>query len=106
MDTHQNKYGTVTRLCIKYLKTYRDVSKIFGIKFVHRLPLEIFFPDAFVLITKCYIILPLVLYGCDTWSLTLREGHRLRVFENRVLKKIFGPKREEVTGEGKRLRKQ
>jgi hypothetical protein len=45
------------------------------------------------------IILPVVLYGCATWSLTLREEHRLRVFENRVLRKIFGPKRFEVTGE-------
>jgi hypothetical protein len=41
------------------------------------------------------VILPVVLYGCKTWSLTLREEHRLRVFENRVLRKIFGPKREE-----------
>jgi hypothetical protein len=40
-------------------------------------------------------ILPVVLYGCETWSLTLREEHRLRVFENRVLRRIFGPKREE-----------
>jgi hypothetical protein len=44
------------------------------------------------------IILPMVLYGCETWSLTLRGEHRLRVFENRVLRKIFGPKRDEVTG--------
>jgi hypothetical protein len=44
------------------------------------------------------IILPVVLYGCETLSLTLREEHRLRVFENRVLKRIFGPKRDEVTG--------
>jgi hypothetical protein len=44
------------------------------------------------------IILPVVLYGCETWSLTLREKHRLRVFENRVLRRIFGPKRDEVTG--------
>jgi hypothetical protein len=41
------------------------------------------------------IILPVVLYGCETWSLTLREEHRLRVFENRVLR-IFGPKRDKV----------
>jgi hypothetical protein len=40
-------------------------------------------------------ILPVVLYGCETWSLTLREEHRPRVFEKRALKKIFGPKREE-----------
>jgi hypothetical protein len=45
------------------------------------------------------IILSVVLYGCETWSLTLREEHRLRVFENRVLRRIFGPKRDKVTGE-------
>jgi hypothetical protein len=44
-----------------------------------------------------------VLYGCETWSLILREERRLRVFENRVLKRIFGPKRDEVTGEGIKL---
>jgi hypothetical protein len=44
------------------------------------------------------IILPVVLYGCETWSLTLREEHRLRVFESRVLRRIFGPKKHEVTG--------
>jgi hypothetical protein len=49
------------------------------------------------------IILPVVLYGCETWSLTLREEQRLRVFENRVLRRIFGPKRDEVTGECRRL---
>jgi hypothetical protein len=48
------------------------------------------------------IIVPVVLYGCGTWSLTLREEHRLRVFENRVLR-IFGPKRDEVTGEWRKL---
>jgi hypothetical protein len=46
------------------------------------------------------IILPVVLYGRETWSLTLREERRLRVFENRVLGKVFGPKRDEVTGNG------
>jgi hypothetical protein len=44
-----------------------------------------------------------VLYGCETWSLTLKEEHRLRVFENRVLRKIFGPKRDEVKGEWRKL---
>jgi len=48
------------------------------------------------------ITLPVVLYGCGTWSLTLREERRLRVFENRVLRRIFGPKRDEVTGEWKK----
>jgi hypothetical protein len=45
----------------------------------------------------------MVLYGCETWSLTLREEHRLRVFENRVLRKIFGLKRDEVKGERRKL---
>jgi hypothetical protein len=49
------------------------------------------------------IILPVVLYGCETWSLTLREEHRPKVFENRVLKRIFGPKRVEVTVEWRKL---
>jgi hypothetical protein len=49
------------------------------------------------------IILPVVLYGCETWSLTLREKHILRVFENRVLRRIFGPKRTEVMGEWRKL---
>jgi hypothetical protein len=45
----------------------------------------------------------LALYGCETWSLTLGEERRLRVFENRVLRRIFGPKRDKVTGEWKKL---
>jgi hypothetical protein len=44
-----------------------------------------------------------VLYGCETWSLTLREEHKLRVFENRVLRRIFVPKRDGVTGEWRKL---
>jgi hypothetical protein len=44
------------------------------------------------------VILPVILYGCETWSLTLREEHRLRVFENRVPRRIFGLKRDEVVG--------
>jgi hypothetical protein len=44
------------------------------------------------------IILPVGLYGCETWSLTLREEHRRRVFQSRVLRRIFGPKRDEVMG--------
>jgi hypothetical protein len=49
------------------------------------------------------IILSVVLYGCETWSLTLKEEGRLRVFENRMLKRIFGPKRDGVTGEWKKI---
>jgi hypothetical protein len=49
------------------------------------------------------ISLPVVLYGCETWSLTLREEHRLKGFENRVLRRIYGPKRDKVTGEWRKL---
>jgi len=49
------------------------------------------------------IILPVVLYGCETWLLTLREEHRLRVFENRVLRRVFGPMKDEVTREFRKL---
>jgi hypothetical protein len=49
------------------------------------------------------VILPVVLYGCETWSLILREEHKLRVFGNRVLRRILGPKRNEVTGGWRKL---
>jgi hypothetical protein len=49
---------------------------------------------------------PAVLYGCETWSLTLWEEHRLGVLENRVLRSIFGPKGDEVTGEWRKLHKE
>ena len=49
------------------------------------------------------IIFPVVLYVCETWSLTVREERRFRVFENRVLRRIFGPNRVEVTGEWRKL---
>ena len=55
--------------------------------------------------TKIYrtIILPVFLYGCEAWSLTAREERKLRVFENMLLRRIFGPRRDEVTGEWRRL---
>ena len=58
-----------------------------------------------ILNTKIYrtIILPVVLYGCEAWSLTAREERKLRVFENMVLRRIFGPRRDEVTREWRRL---
>jgi hypothetical protein len=58
--------------------------------------------------TKIYgiIILPAVVYGCGTWSLTMREERRIRVFENRVMRRIFGPKRNEVTAEWRKLHKE
>jgi hypothetical protein len=49
------------------------------------------------------IILPVILYGCETWSVTLREEQRLRVFESKMLRRIFGPKRDEVTGGWRKL---
>jgi hypothetical protein len=58
--------------------------------------------NTFIRIYKT-IILPVVLYGCETWYLALREEHRLRVFENRVLRRIFGPERDEETGEWRKL---
>jgi hypothetical protein len=57
----------------------------------------------YFLVSRDKFILPVVLYGCETWSQTLREEHRLRVFENRVLRRIFGPKRDEVTEEWRKL---
>ena len=57
----------------------------------------------FELVLKIKIYRTVVLYGCETWSLTLREERKLRVFENTVLRRIFGPRRDEVTGEWRRL---
>jgi hypothetical protein len=51
-----------------------------------------------------FVVVVVVVYGCETWSLTLREERRLRVFESRVLRRIFGLKRDEVTGEWRKLR--
>jgi hypothetical protein len=62
-------------------------------------------PSSVFHLLSLYEILPVVLYGCETWSLILREEGRLRVFENRVLRRIFGPKRDEVTGEWRKLHK-
>jgi hypothetical protein len=61
----------------------------------------------FYLLTCCQkkkiLILPIVLYGCETWSLTLKEEHELSVFENRMLRRIYGPKRDGVTGGWRKL---
>jgi hypothetical protein len=63
------------------------------------------FLSSYLLKTRIYvtIILPVVLYGCETWSLTLWEEHRMRVSENGVLRITFGPKRDEVTGGWRKL---
>jgi hypothetical protein len=73
-----------------YILTERDTFSIFSFRF------------SLYGIYKT-IILPVVLYGCKIWSLTLREVQRLQVFENRVLRRICGPKRDEVTGEWRKL---
>ena len=60
-------------------------------------------PKSLKIKTSRTIIMLLVLYGCETWSLILREERKLRVFENMALRRIFGPRRDKVTGEWKRL---
>jgi hypothetical protein len=57
----------------------------------------------YFVVVSVLIILPVILYGCETWSLKLREEHRLRVYENKVLRRIFGLKRDEVRGEWRKL---
>jgi hypothetical protein len=81
------KDAALTRIFMIAIRRYlnHECYKLYGIKF------------ASILFIKT-ILLPVVLYGYETWSLTLREEQRLRVFENRVLRRIFGPKRDEVTG--------
>jgi hypothetical protein len=61
-------------------------------------------PTGFILHIYYMWIVVVDMYGCETWSLTVREEHRLKIFENRVLKRIFGPKRDEVTGGWRKLR--
>jgi hypothetical protein len=63
----------------------------------------VFGKDKFYIHVERRIILPVVSYGCEAWSLTLREEPRLKVFENRVLRRVFGPKKDEVTGECRKL---
>ncbi|KAJ4435309.1 hypothetical protein ANN_17919 [Periplaneta americana] len=79
-----------------------EASKEIGLEFEKLLSSSLLSKNLKVRIYKT-VILPVVLYGCETWTLTLREEHRLRVFENKVLRKIFGAKRDEVTGEWTKL---
>jgi hypothetical protein len=66
--------------------------------------LKVALMSVYLVYMKCTtIILAVVLYGCETWSLSLREEHRLRVFENRVLKRIFGLKMDEIIGDWRKL---
>jgi len=88
----------------KYLKNQKSLHEEIKIKLKSLLSF-----DTDLLSLVCYpknvkikiyriVILPVVLYGCETWSPTLRKKSRLRVFKNRVLREIFGPKRDEITG--------
>jgi hypothetical protein len=61
------------------------------------------FHSIIIMIIHRTLILPVILYGCETWSLTLREERRLGLFQNRVMRRIFGPERDEVTGEWRKL---
>ena len=79
------KLGNACYYSVQYLLSSRLLSKNLKIK-IYRT-----------------IILPVVLYGCETWSLTLREERRLRVFENRVLRRVFGSKKDDVAGEWRKL---
>ena len=82
-------------ICMLKLRCYRSVQNLLSSSLLSK-----------TLKIKIYrtIILPVVLCGCETWSLTLREEHRLRVFDNRLLRRIFGPKRDGVAGEWRKLR--
>ena len=82
------------------LSVIQFTIKMFHVGFTQVLILLLFIIIIIIIIIYRTIILPVVLYGCETWSLTLREERRLRVFENRVLRRVFGPKRDEVTGNG------
>jgi len=83
-----------TACCFK-----RDVFILVNISLLIKLPL---FKNLKIKIHRS-IILPVVVYGCETWSLTLREERRLKLFENRVLRRIFGPQKDKITGELRKL---
>jgi hypothetical protein len=84
----------VKLLCFRWLSPFLIYNYIY-----------IYIAQHFSNLVKIYrtVILPVVLYGCETWSLTLWEERKLRVFENMVLRRIFGPRRDKVTGEWRRL---
>ena len=95
LENHQNSIQEVIRSRLKSGNAcYHSVQNLLSSSLLSRnLKIKIYRT----------IILPVVLYGCETWSLILREKRSLRVFENRVLRKIFGPTREGVTGEWRKL---
>jgi len=90
--THQNSIAEEIKIRLRLGNAcYHSVQNLLSSRFISKnLKIKIYRA----------IILPVVLYGCETWSLTLREERKLRVFENMVLRRIFGPRRDEVTGYG------
>ncbi|KAJ4429610.1 hypothetical protein ANN_21796, partial [Periplaneta americana] len=99
---------TLPQRCITYLP--EKLPTKYGVHSEEYLPIRTIFTVSSSLLSKNLkvriyktVILPVLLYGCETWTLTLREEHRLRVFENKVLRKIFGAKRNEVTEEWRKL---
>ena len=95
-STFSNELLTI-RIKILFRKKLRAdwIQGMLGIIWCRIFCLPVFYPKN--------IILSVVVYGCETWSLTLREERRLRVFENKELRRIFGPKRDEVTMEWRKL---
>jgi len=99
--------GEATPLCfqnlIKFIEVFRLNTNLFYIYIIKNLLSSRLLSKNVKIKIYRTLILPIVLYGCETWSLTLREERKLRVFQNTVLRRIFGPRREEVTGEWRRL---
>ncbi|KAJ4438068.1 hypothetical protein ANN_14007 [Periplaneta americana] len=105
VDTTMQEEG-FKRISVNCLKTVLDpISDTNKTSLMRQLGQEIMGLLSRNLKVRIYktVILPVVLYGCETWTLTLREEQRLRVFENKVLRKIFGVKRDEVTGEWRKI---
>ena len=116
--TNDKTYTLVNRFPIKGIRSIQNINIYFwaNLNFIiHNIPYRRFLLYNLLMYipwrlsknlkTKIYrtIILPVVLYGCEAWSLTAREERKLRVFENMVLRRICGPRRDEVTGEWRRL---
>ena len=92
----------IVLLTVQYRSSYRNTNRIFILCKITCYTISFI---AYRFTERIYriIILPVELYGCETWSLTLWEERRLRVFENRVLRRIFWPKRDEVTEEWRKV---
>ena len=91
-------------MSIRFVLPHGTTNRIDRSNNVHKICWTIIQSTSFHPVLQGFMtLLPVVLYGCETWSLILREERRLRVFENRVLRRVFGPKGDEVTGEWRKL---